>query len=92
MHLCLCEKVISDQRCPHAQQSPSYLDEVLQPLFDLSYCGVHAANFDLWILPLSMQTISNNSACITGRKKTKKRSQISYLAKQQPHLLMCDYL
>ena len=46
----------------------SYLVEALQPLLDLSQCRVRAANFDLWVSSLGMQTISHNSARIAAGK------------------------
>lgn len=48
---------------------PSYLVEALQPLFDLSQCRVRAANFDLRVLPLGVQTVSYNSARIAARRR-----------------------
>ena len=56
----------------------SYLVEALQPLLDLSQCRVWAANFDLWVSSLGMQTISHNSARIA----VGKRKRVSDLEKK----------
>ncbi len=55
--------------CIYAYNSTSYLVEALQPLLDLGQCRVRAANFDLRVLPLGMQTVSYHSARIAVRKK-----------------------
>lgn len=54
--------------CVYLHGSTSYLVEVLQTLLDLSQDRVWDANFDFWVLPLGMQTISHNSARITEKR------------------------
>lgn len=50
-------------------KSTPHLVEALQTLLDLSKRRVWDANFDFWVLPLGMQTISHNSGRITETKK-----------------------
>lgn len=50
-------------------KSTSYLVEALQTLLDLSKRRVWDANFDFWVLPLGMQTISHNSGRIAEKNK-----------------------
>lgn len=53
----------------YVYNSTSYLVEALQTLLDRSKGRVWDANFDLWVLPLGVQTISHNSARITEKKE-----------------------
>jgi hypothetical protein len=46
----------------------AYLVEALQPLLDLSQFGVRAANFDLWVLLLGLETVPHHSACVTRER------------------------
>lgn len=55
--------------CVYVYNSTSYLVEALQTLLDRSKGRVWDANFDLWVLPLGVQTISHNSARITEKKR-----------------------
>lgn len=66
MYVCVYSNCINDD---HAQQSSSYLVEAIQPLLDLSHYRVSTANFDLWVLPLCVQTISYNSARVAVTKR-----------------------
>lgn len=69
--------LIKDLSYAYELKNPSYRVEVLQPLLGFSDCALHIANFDLWVIPLGMQTISYNSACITV---TKKKAGINLVA------------
>lgn len=67
----------------HAEQRSSYPVEAIQLLLDLGQCRVHSANFDLWVLPLCVQTVSNNSARIAVRKRTRDSDTPTTLKKMK---------
>lgn len=50
----------------------AYLVEALQPILDLGQFGVRAANFDLWVLLLGLETVPHHFAFIT-RERDRER-------------------
>lgn len=94
-HTCLLLSKKTTNRYLSGKTTVSYLVEVLQPFLELSNCRVHAANFDLWVLPLGMQTISDNYTDIAGGRNIKSARLLlllTYFKLQSMSYLWMDQL